>query len=91
MKPPFDRKKTSSIQQHRQSPLASMFDVRCSMFDVLPLARAACLLSLFAVTALAKDITYSNPVLPGDFPDPSVVRVGADYWTVSRSSYWGPI
>jgi hypothetical protein len=24
--------------------------------------------------------TYSNPVIAGDFPDPSVIRVGKDYW-----------
>ena len=27
-----------------------------------------------------------NPVLPGDFADPSVVRVGDDYWATATSS-----
>ncbi|WP_262383945.1 family 43 glycosylhydrolase [Hymenobacter lutimineralis] len=31
-----------------------------------------------------------NPVLPGDFPDPSVVKVGNTYWATATSSNWGP-
>jgi beta-xylosidase len=34
---------------------------------------------------------YANPVLPGDFPDPSVTRVGSEYWAAATSSEWGPI
>jgi xylan 1,4-beta-xylosidase len=34
--------------------------------------------------------SYSNPVAPGDFPDPSVIRVGADYWAAATSSEWAP-
>jgi xylan 1,4-beta-xylosidase len=29
------------------------------------------------------DGTYLNPILPGDYPDPSVVRVGSDYYMVN--------
>ena len=35
--------------------------------------------------------TYSNPVLAGDFPDPSVIRVGADYWATATTSEWAPL
>lgn len=35
--------------------------------------------------------TYSNPVLPGDFADPSVVRVGGDYYATATSSEWAPL
>jgi beta-xylosidase len=35
--------------------------------------------------------TYSNPVLPGDHPDPSVIRVGDEYWATATSSQWAPI
>jgi beta-xylosidase len=31
-----------------------------------------------------------NPVIPGDFPDPSVVRVGGDYYASATSSEWAP-
>jgi beta-xylosidase len=34
---------------------------------------------------------YSNPVLPGDFPDPSVIRVGDEYWATATTSEWGPL
>jgi beta-xylosidase len=33
---------------------------------------------------------YSNPVMAGDYPDPSVIRVGRDYWATATSSEWGP-
>ncbi|WP_437615921.1 family 43 glycosylhydrolase [Sorangium sp. So ce834] len=32
---------------------------------------------------------YANPVVPGDFPDPSVLRVGRAYWATATSSEWG--
>jgi xylan 1,4-beta-xylosidase len=35
-------------------------------------------------------VTYENPVLPGDYPDPSVIRDGADYWAVATSGGWSP-
>ena len=35
--------------------------------------------------------TYANPVMPGDFPDPSVIRVGRDYWATATTSQWAPI
>lgn len=35
--------------------------------------------------------TYTNPVQRGDFPDPSVVRVGErDYYAVTTSTEWAP-
>jgi xylan 1,4-beta-xylosidase len=36
-------------------------------------------------------ISYTNPVLPGDFADPSVVRVGNDYYATATSSEWAPL
>src|SRR5436190_9369234 len=35
-------------------------------------------------------VSYHNPVIPGDHPDPSVIRVGAEFWATSTSSEWGP-
>ncbi|HEU4404144.1 MAG TPA: family 43 glycosylhydrolase, partial [Polyangiaceae bacterium] len=32
---------------------------------------------------------YMNPVIPGDFPDPSIIRVGGDYWATATTSDWG--
>lgn len=34
---------------------------------------------------------YSNPVIPGDHPDPSIVRVGGEYWATATTSQWAPI
>ncbi|TDN39964.1 glycoside hydrolase [Hymenobacter sp. UV11] len=32
----------------------------------------------------------ANPVLAGDYPDPSVTQVGNTYWATATSSNWGP-
>ncbi|HEV3468246.1 MAG TPA: family 43 glycosylhydrolase [Pyrinomonadaceae bacterium] len=34
--------------------------------------------------------SYTNPVAAGDYPDPSVIRVGQDYWATATSSEWAP-
>src|SRR5436305_2237118 len=33
---------------------------------------------------------YENAVVAGDFADPSVIRVGKDYWATATSSEWSP-
>lgn len=46
---------------------------------------------LFAgLRSVGADEFYMNPVLPGDHPDPSIIRVGKDFWATSTSSEWGP-
>jgi beta-xylosidase len=35
-------------------------------------------------------LEVTNPVLSGDFADPSVIRVGEDYWAAATSSEWAP-
>ena len=39
----------------------------------------------------AENIPFNNPVLQGDFADPSVVRVGQEYWATATSSEWAPL
>jgi xylan 1,4-beta-xylosidase len=34
--------------------------------------------------------TYANPVQAGDYPDPSVIRIGRDYYATATSSEWAP-
>ncbi len=46
---------------------------------------------LAATRAPAQAPTYTNPVIPGDHPDPSIVRVGADYWATATTSQWAPV
>lgn len=38
----------------------------------------------------AQALAYRNPVLRGDFPDPSVLRVGDVYWAATTSSLQSP-
>jgi len=33
---------------------------------------------------------WSNPVIPGDHPDPSIIRVGQHFWAAATSSEWSP-
>jgi beta-xylosidase len=42
-----------------------------------------------ATAAPAAEVMFTNPVLAGDYPDPSVIRVGKDYWATATSSEWG--
>ncbi|WP_192822142.1 family 43 glycosylhydrolase [Rufibacter sp. LB8] len=44
-----------------------------------------------SATSSTLTVTYTNPVLPGDYADPSVVRVGSDYWATATSSEWAPL
>src|SRR5687767_5778846 len=39
----------------------------------------------------ASAATYKNPVLAGDYPDPSVIRVGEEYWATATTSEWAPL
>ena len=33
---------------------------------------------------------WSNPVVPGDHPDPTIIRVGDTFWASATSSEWSP-
>jgi len=35
-------------------------------------------------------LTFENPILPGSHPDPSICRVGADYYLVTSTFVWFP-
>lgn len=61
----------------------------------LLLRAALFVLCLLALTPAAeaqrrRGATYANPVEAGDFPDPSVIRVGRDYWASATTSEWAP-
>ncbi len=50
-------------------------------------------LALLAIAFVAQaqvETTYHNPVLPGDLPDPTVIRVGDTYYAAGTSSEWAP-
>ncbi|MDQ6786364.1 MAG: family 43 glycosylhydrolase [Acidobacteriota bacterium] len=51
------------------------------------------LVLLFGLTTplfAQKASSYKNPVQAGDFPDPSVIRVGRDFYATATSSEWSP-
>ena len=61
-------------------------------FDLRRLGRwLVCAALVFPVAAGSAEVTYQNPVIPGDHPDPSIIRVGKDYWATCTSSAWGPL
>lgn len=41
--------------------------------------------------AAAVDAPITNPVLAGDYPDPSVTKIGDTYWATATTSNWGAI
>jgi xylan 1,4-beta-xylosidase len=43
-----------------------------------------------SASASPQTATYRNPVIAGDSPDPSVVRVGSDYWAATTTGGWAP-
>jgi beta-xylosidase len=47
----------------------------------------SCLTSSYAQEQRA---AFHNPVIAGDYPDPSVIRVGQDYWATTTSGTWEP-
>jgi len=45
---------------------------------------------LWSICAAQSPATYTNPVIAGDFPDPTVIRVGEDYWAMATTGGWAP-
>jgi xylan 1,4-beta-xylosidase len=56
-------------------------------FEPLTLRR---LLLLLLLAAVGSPLRAQNPILPGDHPDPTIVRIGNTYWTASTSGDWAP-
>ncbi|MEO6950404.1 MAG: family 43 glycosylhydrolase [Polyangia bacterium] len=53
---------------------------------------AAPVVAARAGTAPTRRVTAPlNPVLPGDFPDPSITRVGGTYYASATTSAWAPV
>lgn len=42
------------------------------------------------ILALNTPLTAEQLVLPGDYPDPSVVKIGDTYWASATTSNWFP-
>ena len=52
---------------------------------------ATILLTFVFAIRCASAANYQNPVLAGDYPDPSVIRVGDEYWATATTSEWAPL
>ncbi|MDQ3742905.1 MAG: family 43 glycosylhydrolase [Acidobacteriota bacterium] len=50
----------------------------------------AVLLSCLCLYASARQAVYHNPVVAGDYPDPSVARAGDVYWAATTTGDWAP-
>ena len=46
-------------------------------------------LACFSLSAQSP-VTYSNPVIPGDVADPTIIRAGDVYYAAGTSSEWAP-
>jgi beta-xylosidase len=47
-------------------------------------------LALPPASAALPEAPFANPVIAGDFPDPSVIRAGGDYFASATSGEWAP-
>jgi xylan 1,4-beta-xylosidase len=47
-------------------------------------------LALLPASEALSEAPYTNPVIPGDFADPSVIRVGSEYFASATSGRWAP-
>lgn len=48
-------------------------------------------ISLFIAVGSYAQKNIINPVLPGDRPDPSMIKIGNEYWAIATSNEWSPL
>ena len=60
------------------------------MFDLRKKILSGWLAAFLVCAQFLAAQTYTNPVIPGDFPDPSVIRVGEDYYATATTGGWAP-
>lgn len=58
---------------------------------IRPAFAFAVLITCMSSASAQRRASYTNPVLAGDYPDPSVIRVGNDYWATATTSQWAPL
>jgi len=64
--------------------------VPASKLHSITLRRLLVLPLLLLLAAASGYLSAQNPILPGDHPDPTIVRIGDTYWTASTSGDWAP-
>jgi alpha-N-arabinofuranosidase len=69
------------------------FEVRYTVRFLMKSIRIHIIIPIFCflfVTAESKQLSYTNPVISGSYPDPSICRVGDDYYIVNSSFEYFP-
>ena len=69
------------------------FEVRYTVRFLMKSIRVHTIILIFFflfVTAESKQLSYTNPVISGSYPDPSICRVGDDYYIVNSSFEYFP-
>lgn len=70
---------------------ASLLNIPFVRFVRVKIFASICIyLSLIFLALNSPAQTYTNPVIAGDFPDPSVIRVGEDYYATATTGGWAP-
>ncbi|WP_339875645.1 glycoside hydrolase family 43 protein [uncultured Algoriphagus sp.] len=61
------------------------------LFNYHRILATLCLIIGVSSSALAQSLTFANPVLEGDRPDPTVVKIGKSYYASATSNEWAPL
>lgn len=62
-----------------------------TQFNLLTSGAMLCALLVVTSGLIAQSqMPAANPVIPGDHPDPTIIRTGSGYWTTSTSGDWSP-
>ncbi|UOQ68018.1 glycoside hydrolase family 43 protein [Hymenobacter volaticus] len=59
--------------------------------DCAPVTATNTAISAAPAVETAPVTSYANVVLPGDFPDPTIAKIGDTYWASATSAEWGPV
>ena len=79
-----------NTDKHRYKNRFQISDFR---FRIIKKSVSICVylwLTFFTFFLNAPAQTYTNPVIPGDYPDPSVIRVGEDFYATATTGGWSP-
>lgn len=70
----------------------SLFDQKRLIYNIIAVLLYAFIIACTAAvdTVESADDHYQNPVLAGDYPDPSIIRVGEDYYMTHSSFEYYP-
>lgn len=92
----FTIKSKNKPQRRREAEFIKFLKRLCRFYFSFSASQRFCVsvvkfaLAAFICGANAFAQTYKNPVIAGDFPDPSVIRVGDDYYATATTGGWSP-